>query len=238
MSTGATADALAATARGAAWTGRDMLKCGAAVLGGVVLAAALALAMDALGAPTALAVSAAALISGGAMIGAVSVFGLAKYGLSWDAVGWRPPADARHWLLVPAALGASVSFAAVYALVARALGADFLVPREPPAGLFGAGWMSLAPAFAVVVWTPLAEETFFRGFLFAGLAAKLGLWGGIAAGSAIFALSHATIGSFVPIMVAGALFAWIYHKSGSLWLPTLAHASQNLLAFLAAVFAA
>ena len=230
MSTGATADALAAP-----WTGRDMLKCGAAVLGGVVLAAALALAMDALGAPTALAVSAAALISGGAMMGAVSAFGLAKYRLSWDAVGWRRPAAARHWLLVPAALGASVSFAAVYALAARALGASFLVPQEPPAGLMGEGWAALA--FTVVVWTPLAEETFFRGFLFAGLAAKLGLWGGIAAGSAIFALSHATIGSFVPIMVAGALFAWIYHKSGSLWLPTLAHASQNLLAFLAAVFA-
>lgn len=234
MATGATADA---DALAAPWTGRDMLRGAAAVLGGVVLAAALALAMDEFGAPTALAVSAAALISGGAMIGAVSVFGLAKYRLSWDAVGWRRPADARHWWLVPAALGASVSFAAVYALSARALGADFLVPDAPPAGLFGAGWTALAPAFAVVVWTPLAEETFFRGFLFAGLAAKLGLWGGIAAGSAIFALSHATIGSFVPIMVAGALFAWIYHKSGSLWLPTLAHASQNLLAFLAAVFA-
>ena len=235
MSTGATAAALALAAP---WTGRDMLKCGAAVLGGVALAAALALAMDEFGAPTALAVSAAALIAGGAMLGATRVFGLAKYGLSWDAVGWRRPADARYWWLVPAALGASVSFAAVYALTARALGADFLVPDAPPAGLFGAGWTALAPAFAVVVWTPLAEETFFRGFLFAGLAAKLGLWGGLAAGSAIFALSHATIGSFVPIMVAGALFAWIYHKSGSLWLPILAHASQNLLAFLAAVFAA
>lgn len=228
---------LAASARGAPWTGRDMLAGVAIVLGGVVLAGALAFALDALGAPTALAVSAVALISGGAMLGAVRTVGLAKYRLSWDAVGWRLPADARHWWLVPAALGASVSLTAVYALAARALGAGFLVPNELPAGLMGEGWTALASAFAVVIWTPLAEETFFRGFLFAGLGAKLGLWGGIAASSAVFALSHAAIGTFVPIMIAGALFAWIYHKSGSLWIPALAHASQNLLAFLAAVFA-
>ena len=86
------------------------------------------------------------------------------------------------------------------------------------------------------MWTPLAEETFFRGFLFAGLAAKFGVGVGVVASSAIFALSHASVGLFIPIMVAGALFAWIYHKSDSLWIPALAHASQNLLAWLAAVF--
>ena len=223
---------------GVPWTGRDMLICGAIVLGGVVLAAALALLARALGAPDALGVSAAALVSGGAMLGAVRTVGLAQYRLSWDAVGWRLPSDARHWWLVPAALAASVSFTAVYALTARAAGAHFLVPEEPPAALFGEGWTALASAFSVVVWTPLAEETFYRGFLFAGLSAKFGLGIGVAAGSAIFALSHASIGAFIPIMVAGALFAWIYRKSGSLWIPALAHASQNLLAFLAAFFAA
>ena len=234
----ATADSAAVPrppARGVPWTARDMWIGAAIVLGGVVLAAALALAADALGAPSAAVVSVAALASGGAMLGAVRVVGLAKYRLSWDAVGWRRPADARHWWLVPAALGVSVSFAAVYALAARALGASFLVPEELPAGLLGEGWLALASAFAVVVWTPLAEETFFRGFLFAGLGAKFGLGVGVAASSAIFALSHASIGLFIPIMVAGALFAWIYHKSGSLWIPALAHAGQNLLAWLAAV---
>ena len=222
---------------GAAWTGREMCVGAAIVLGAVVLAAALALLADALGAPNAAVVSVAALVSGGGMLGAVRIVGLAKRGLSWRAVGWRLPADARHWRLAPVALAGSVSFAAVYALTVDALGASFLVPEELPADLLGEGWGALASAFAVVVWTPLAEETFFRGFLFAGLAAKFGLGIGIAASSAIFAASHASIGALVPIMVAGALFAWIYHKSGSLLPAALAHASQNLLAFLAAVFA-
>ena len=119
-------------ARGVPWTARDMWIGAAIVLGGVVLAAALALAANALGAPSEAVVSVAALASGGAMLGAVKVVGLAKYRLSWDAVGWRMPADARHWWLAPAALGVSVSFAAVYALAARALGAGFLVPEELP----------------------------------------------------------------------------------------------------------
>ena len=223
---------------GAAWTGREMCVGAAIVLGAVVLAAALALLAEALGAPNAAVVSVAALVSGGGMLFAVRVVGLAKRRLSWGAVGWRRPADARHWWLAPAALAGNVSFAAVYALAVDAMGASFLVPEELPAALLGEGWGALASAFAIVVWTPLAEETFFRGFLFAGLAAKFGLGMGIAASSAIFAVSHASIGAFIPIIVAGALFAWIYHKSGSLLPAALAHASQNLLAFLAAVFAA
>lgn len=209
---------------------------GGGVLVAAVLAAAGALGAESLGLPLPLAVSIAALATGGAMLGAVRLAALRKYGLSWDAVGWRPPARARHWLLVPAALVASLSFTAVYALSARAAGAGFLVPQETPAALMGEGWTALAVAAAVVVWTPLAEETFFRGFLFAGLAAKLGLGAGIAASAAIFALSHAAVGSFIPIMFVGALFAWMRAESGSLWPPALAHAAQNLLAFLAAVF--
>lgn len=210
---------------------------GAIALGGVAVGFAPALFADAVGFSTPFALFLAAMVAGGAMLAAARVAGLARRRLSWRAMGWRRPADARRWWLALAALAGSVSFTACYALIAEALGARFLIPETLPAEMTGEGWTALALGFAVVVWTPLAEETFFRGFLFAGLAAKLGMWGGIAASSAIFAASHGSAGAFIPVMVSGALFAWVYRQSGSLWLPVSAHASQNLLAFGAAALA-
>ena len=176
----------------------------------------------------------AAIAAGGAMLAAARFAGLARHRLSWRALGWCLPADARRWWMALAALIGSVLFTACYALIAEALGASFLIPETLPADMTGEGWTALALGFAVIVWTPLAEETFFRGFIFAGLAAKLGMWGGIAASSAIFAAAHGSAAAFIPVMVSGALFAWVYRESGSLWLPVSAHASQNLLAFAAA----
>lgn len=221
----------AACGGGTAWAWRDILAGTAIFLVGVAASLAAALAAGAVGLSPPLAVFAAALIGGCAMLAA------ARRRLSWDALGWRLPADARHWLLAPAALVGSLSLAACYALAAQALGADFLIPETLPAELTGAGWTALAVGFAVVVWTPLAEETFFRGFLFAGLAAKLGAAGGIAASSALFAAAHGSAAAFIPAMAAGALFAWTCRKSGSLLPAALAHASQNLLAFTAAALA-
>ena len=216
---------------GAAWAWRDILAGTAIFLVGAALSLAAALAAGAVGLSPALAVSLAALVGGCAMLVA------ARRRLSWDALGWRLPARGRHWLLAPAALVTSIAFTAIYALAADALGASFLIPETLPAEFMGAGWTALAVGFAVVIWTPLAEETFFRGFLFAGLAAKMGVAGGISVSSALFAAAHGSAGAFIPALAAGALFAWTCRESGSLLPAALAHASQNLLAFASAFFA-
>ena len=231
------ADGVCFARGGAPWTGRDMWLGGAIALGGVAVGFAPALFADDLGFSPPFALFLAAIAAGGAMLLAARFAGLARHRLSWRAVGWRLPADARRWWMALAALIGSVSFTACYALIAEALGASFLIPETLPADMTGEGWTALALGFAVIVWTPLAEETFFRGFIFAGLAAKWGIWGGIAASSAIFAAAHGSAGAFIPIAVSGALFAWVYRQSGSLWLPVSAHASQNLLAFAAAALA-
>ena len=86
--------------------------------------------------------------------------------------------------------------------------------------------------FSTVISAPLVEEVFFRGFLFAGFREKYG-WK-IAAGisAAFFALVHLQPLTALPIFLLGYLFAYVYERSNSLWLPILLHFSVNGFAFL------
>ena len=76
------------------------------------------------------------------------------------------------------------------------------------------------------VVAPVAEETFFRGLLFAGLAQHVPL--PVAAGVAalIFAASHG-LGVIAPIFVLGLGLAWVYARTRTLWAPILVHATVN-----------
>ena len=99
---------------------------------------------------------------------------------------------------------------------------------------------------SAVVLAPLAEEMFFRGYLFRKLAEKIRkLSGAIPAGvpaaasavasSAFFALLHFSYGSVSEIIVAfsiGFALCAFTQKSGSLYPAIFAHASYNLLSIL------
>jgi len=81
---------------------------------------------------------------------------------------------------------------------------------------------------------PLAEEVFFRGFLFSVLAARVGVvWGSLATG-AIFGVIHLPGSPLlgVAVLVAfGALLCVVYWKTASL-LPCMAlHALNNAISF-------
>ena len=88
-------------------------------------------------------------------------------------------------------------------------------------------------ALALGLWVPFVEEVFFRGFLFAGLAARYGLYVGIAVSAALFALVHFSLATIIPIFVTGILFGLVYHVTRSIWIPIAAHSAQNILALLA-----
>lgn len=97
--------------------------------------------------------------------------------------------------------------------------------------------------FAVLI-APAYEELLFRRVLFGRLWAAGRPWLGVALSSIAFAFVHEPPGlgashgwgmlllwSVYALM--GALFAWIYYRSGSLWTAYFAHAGNNLLACLA-----
>ncbi|HEY8489514.1 MAG TPA: type II CAAX endopeptidase family protein [Dehalococcoidia bacterium] len=148
-------------------------------------------------------------------------------------LGFRPVPLRRLWW-VPAFLATAFAVLTVYAVLVQALGLDWLMPGEQmPPGVFDAASTVVLSAAMVVLVAPVAEELFFRGFVFAGLVARLGVGWAAAASGLLFGLVHGQVGLILPFAMVGALLALLYHRSGSLWVPIAAHLAYNGLAFTA-----
>ena len=82
-----------------------------------------------------------------------------------------------------------------------------------------------------VVFAPIIEEIFFRGFLFQGFRQQYG-W--IRAGllsSAIFAIGHLDPVALIPTFILGCLLAYMYHRSNSVWPGIILHFLVNAFSF-------
>jgi membrane protease YdiL (CAAX protease family) len=83
-----------------------------------------------------------------------------------------------------------------------------------------------------VVMAPLAEETFFRGFIYRGFAQSWGFLPGATISGAIFSLAHLQLTLFIPLFVLGFGLAWAYNRTGSLWTNITIHAIFNGISVL------
>ena len=85
----------------------------------------------------------------------------------------------------------------------------------------------------VVLAAPVAEEVFFRGFLFGGLRGRMSFWPAAVISGLLFCLVHLPGGPLQvpPLAVFGVLLAWLYERTGSLGPPILMHAIQNAISF-------
>ena len=81
-------------------------------------------------------------------------------------------------------------------------------------------------ALAVAV-APAFEETFFRGFMYPALKRRLGVAGGLAVVSLVFATIHLNLNAFVPIFVLGAMLGLAYEVTGTILVPITVHALFN-----------
>ncbi len=158
--------------------------------------------------------------------------GIGKYRLGWQSVGFRPFRMARGLGL--GCLFLLVSFAAN--VLWSILLAQFHVEvQQDPVALFGPGGRGLALAlFVGAVAAPIAEETFFRGFLFSGLHSRWGYRKAALLSALVFALFHFEPASIPPLFVLGVLFAALYAQTGSIWPAVILHGASNALALLAA----
>jgi uncharacterized protein len=91
--------------------------------------------------------------------------------------------------------------------------------------------ITVAATLLVAVFiAPICEETFFRGFLFAGLLRGMSLWPAVIVSALVFAVVHGDVGSFAPILVLGLVLALIRWRTSSIWPGMALHALNNGLA--------
>jgi CAAX protease family protein len=135
------------------------------------------------------------------------------------------------------AIGILVATLITYYIAAGLFATYVVQPKqEDIGGDLGVGNPDVLIAVAAVVMivglAPIAEESFFRGFLFAGLRSRWSLVPAAVVSGLIFGLVHAPTGitTVVPLAVLGVALCWLYDRTGSLWPCVIAHAINNGLA--------
>lgn len=83
--------------------------------------------------------------------------------------------------------------------------------------------------FSLVLLTPIAEEIFFRGFVFTVFKKRYGRFIGIIASSILFMIFHFQILWFAQILIVGICLAILFEYSCSLVSVVIAHSIINLL---------
>lgn len=84
-------------------------------------------------------------------------------------------------------------------------------------------------AFVTAIVAPFTEELFFRGFLFKGLREKYGWVNALMFSSIIFALFHGQIATLIPTFLLGALFAYMYQRTESVFPGMFLHFTVNAM---------
>jgi membrane protease YdiL (CAAX protease family) len=92
--------------------------------------------------------------------------------------------------------------------------------------------IAVTAVLEIVVLAPIAEELFFRGFLFGGLRSSWDFLPAALVTGLIFGVVHAPTGPTAAIPLAGLGFAlcFIYERTGSIWPCIAVHALNNGIA--------
>jgi membrane protease YdiL (CAAX protease family) len=81
--------------------------------------------------------------------------------------------------------------------------------------------------FMAIVVAPVVEEIIFRGCIYRFLKSQTNVVGAQIISGSVFAMMHANLLSFVPLVLVGVLLARVYEKTGSLGVAIWFHAFFN-----------
>ena len=94
-------------------------------------------------------------------------------------------------------------------------------------------WLEIAYMVMAIIIAPLFEELVFRGIAFPYLVKRVGVAGGTALVSLVFALIHSHLPSFVPLFMVSSVLCLAYWRTGSLWVSIGMHTLFNAISILA-----
>lgn len=149
-----------------------------------------------------------------------------KYKVGWQALGLRSFKGGMIGLGCGLMI-LSFAFNFFYSLFLALFDLRMQVDLVPILAELSSPWWLLAGG---VIVAPAAEEVFFRGFVFAGLRQRYDWKRAAFISSALFAVIHITPTAMIPVFILGYIFAYLYHRSNSIWPAILMHISTNALA--------
>jgi membrane protease YdiL (CAAX protease family) len=153
-------------------------------------------------------------------------FAVRKYPVGWEILGLRG-FQGQALGLGCGLMVFSFIFNFLYASFLALFGLSIQIDLVPIFAQLSSPWLLLVGG---VVVAPVVEEVFFRGFVFAGLRPGYGWRWAAVISSGLFALIHFTPTAIIPIFFLGYIFAYLYHRSNSLWPAIMMHAATNALA--------
>jgi membrane protease YdiL (CAAX protease family) len=98
-------------------------------------------------------------------------------------------------------------------------------------------WQFALVAFCTAVLAPIAEEIYFRGYVFRAYLEQKGPLQAYVLSSLLFAVAHLNLPALLPIFAVGLFLALLYHRTGSVVPGIIAHACNNAVAFTVLYFA-
>jgi membrane protease YdiL (CAAX protease family) len=166
-----------------------------------------------------------------ATIAGVVAFLVVRGKFSWRLLGPVRP----RWKHVLMGLGLGVVALVLVLSVAELTNQIFGPFADPEQALLqlepGGTAATVLLAMATLALAPLVEETVFRGLLFQSVRRRLGLVAAMVISALVFAYVHVELISNPPAIVGlvalGLWLAGAFHRTGSLVVPIVTHATYN-----------
>jgi membrane protease YdiL (CAAX protease family) len=171
------------------------------------------------------------------IIGGVYLFALRRRGWGWSKVGlrltrlvWWIIAVLLSFFLIPL----SGLVAGAVQLIRGSALQNTQLPFIAPEGFNWSGMIGMVILGGILA--PFAEELLFRGVLYQWLRQRWGVKVGILTSALVFAVMHGDWAVGAAAFVLGAVMAWIYEVSESLWPAVIIHVLNNSLKILLLYF--
>ena len=169
-----------------------------------------------------------------AFVVSVWLCGLRKYRVGINSLGLRPFRIGMGCGSAAIAFIVALGFNVSYRIVVM-VSTGRQVQATPILPLFGGGLTGLALAIVVgSLLVPLVEETFFRGFIFPGLARRFGITAGMILSAGLFGAAHLNLDTFIPLSFFGLVLTLLYSVTGSIYPGIILHSVNNSFALLVA----